>query len=585
MPKALLIYGENPVTFWSYDETLEIIGKKSTFTPNPLLSVAGMLPGNYDVRLVDENVERLTDKHLEWADFYMASGMIIHKKSIENIIKRTNEAGKPLMVGGPLPSQYHDKINGYATYFLGEAENAGFLEALEDMVRRGYRKENKVIDVRDPKHFTDINKAPLQRFDLIRDKLDDYFATSLQITRGCPEPCIYCDIPIMYGKKTRIKNINKVIEELDALYDIGWRGMLMFVDDNLAGNQEEIKPILKEISRWQEERGYPFRFVTQASLRIYDDEEFLETMYTAGFAQVFFGVESPSKESLKAMGAQKNIHASNERGKKSMLDKIKDMQANYFRAKAGFILGFDEDPDNIADLMKEFIQESRIGVAMVGPLGVLPGTPLYKKFEREGRLVKDVMYDGGSGLMTRKLSYVPMKNGQRIDPNIILDQHRDVLEFINKPENYFARNLEYFKHRKRKPLARMPASVDAIKSLVNSLYVQGMKSDYRKEYFNFLGQVVKNDPMDIGEAVASAIVGHHLITATTESLKVDDVSVSLEMILREKGEAIRDMGHEIIRGISEKYNSIKDNFKASVDEKYRKIIDEITNNRNLATNS
>ncbi len=217
---------------------------------------------------------------------------------------------------------------------------------------------------------------------------------------------------------------------------------------------------------------------------------------------------------------------------------------------------------------------------MVGPLGVLPDTPDYKRYSMQGRLLDDVRYAGDSGIITRKLSYIPMKDGKKIDPNIILSRHRDVLEFINKPENYFERDLEYLRHRNRKPLVRRPINSDALRSLANSIYVQGFRSGYGKEYFSYLHNVLRHDKNDFPDAVRYAVEGHHLITTTKESLKADNVNVSLERILKDKGEMLRNLGYGCIKDIINQYNEIKDNFKVLVDEKYRRFIDNIRYNQN-----
>ena len=593
MVNVLLASPKNPRSFWTFDETLMIAGKKSGFPPAGLLTVAGMLPERYNLKLVDENVEELKDEHFRWADVVLTSSMIIHWKSLERIISRANQFEKPVLAGGPLSTQYHHEIRGNATYFLGEAEAGSIDVILEDIVKRGYRPETRVIDKR--KRFENMTKVPLQRFDLIKDNLKYYIAMAIQTTRGCPESCTFCNIPSLYGKITRVKEASNVVKELQLLHNYGWRGGVMIVDDNLVGNQKEIIPILHEIKDWQKENKYPFNFITQASLRMYENPELMEAMYQAGFSSVFFGLESPSQESLKFMGAQKNLQGKNERGKTSMLEKIRDIQANYFQAYAGFILGFDTDPDNIAKLMKAFIQDARISVAMVGPLGVLPDTPDYERYKREKRLVEGVRYGGDSGIFSRELSYVPMKNGERIDPNVVLDRHREVVGYINSPGAYFERTLEYIKNRNRKPLKKMVIGNEKLMSFLRSVYYQGVKSDYKGEYWNFLWNVVKNDISSFPEAVGYAAQGHHLITTTNESLKVDDVNTSLEKMLGRMGELSGDAmmtslekmlgrigelsGDAVMRSklyledIIKKYKNIREDFRNQVKSSYRKLIE------------
>ena len=288
MPNALLISPKNPITFWSFDEALKMIGKKNAFPPLGLLTIAGMMPERYQLRLIDMNVEELPAADLEWADVVITSSMIIHWDSLEDVIGRCNAVGVPVMNGGPLPTQYHDEIEGDAVFYLGEAEN-GFIDLVDEMVANPGTVERKVIDRRG--EFRDLADTPVPRWDLIR--FGDYSNMVIQTTRGCPESCTFCNIPSLYGKKTRIKSKSLMVQELDALYDLGWRGAVMAVDDNFVGNATETRELLEdEVIPWQEERGHPFQFHTQASIRVSDDEPLLEAMYRAGFDKVFAGIES-----------------------------------------------------------------------------------------------------------------------------------------------------------------------------------------------------------------------------------------------------------------------------------------------------
>jgi len=375
---------------------------RSAFQPAGLLTVAGMLPENYNIKFIDTNVRRLTDRDLQWADVVISSGMIIHWDPLEEIIERANKFEVPSFVGGPIATQYADELRGNATFFRGEAET-GFLDILEDIVRKGYVPERSVIDKRG--EFRSIRNTPPQRFDLIRDTFNAYAAMAIQITRGCPEKCTFCNIPALFGKVTRLKDIESVIEELDLLYELGWRDRIMITDDNMVGNQVAIIPPLNAIGDWNVRHNYVYPFFGQVSLKMYENPELMDAMRYAGFGEVFIGLESPSKASLKFMGAQKNLGSSNKRGKESMLEKVTSIQRDYFRVMAGFILGFDSDPDDIADLMKEFISDSRVGIAMVGPLGVLPDTPDHLRYSRQGRLVEGERYAGDSGVFSRKLSF------------------------------------------------------------------------------------------------------------------------------------------------------------------------------------
>lgn len=509
MPNALLVYPENPVTFWSFNEALKMVDKKSAFPPLGLLTIAGMMPQNYALRLVDMNVTPLRDEDLDWADITITSSMIIHWHSLETVIARCNARGVPVLNGGPLPTQYHEEIAGDAVFYLGEAEN-GFLDIVERMVSDPGSVERECVDRRG--QFKDLAETPLPRWDLI--DFDDYSSMVIQITRGCPESCTFCNIPSLYGRTTRIKSQSRMIQELDALYDAGWRGSVMAVDDNFVGNRESIRVALEqEVIPWQQERGYPFQLHTQASIRVSDDPALLEAMYQAGFDKVFAGIESPVEESLKFMGAQKNLQ-----GATPLLDKVKILQRAGFEVQAGFIMGLDTDPDDIADRMIAFIREAGIPVAMVGILGVLRDTPDYKRFSRAGRLVEGVKYTGDSGIFSRELSYVPL-----IDPGELIERHRKTVETLNSPGVYFERCLTHFEHRGRMPIGHMPITSTEIKALFRSFWRQGVAGSYKWDYWSFLARVLLRHPGSFPDGVRLAVQGHHLILTTQQALHVDEM--------------------------------------------------------------
>jgi radical SAM superfamily enzyme YgiQ (UPF0313 family) len=519
MPNALLVSPKNPITFWSFDEALRMIGKKNAFPPLGLLTIAGMMPERYELRLVDMNVNELPESDLEWADVVITSSMIIHWDSLDDVIGRCNAIGVPVLNGGPLPTQYHDEFEGEAVFYLGEAEN-GFIDIVDEMVAHPEKVERMVVDRRGK--FLDLATTPIPRWDLI--EFSNYSNMVIQTTRGCPESCTFCNIPSLYGKTTRIKSKSRIVEELDALYDLGWRGAIMAVDDNFVGNADAIRESLEDdVIPWQEERGHPFQFHTQASIRVSDDEPLLEAMYKAGFDKVFAGIESPVEESLKFMGAQKNLQ-----GNTSLMDKVRKLQEYGFEVQAGFIMGLDTDPDDIHERMIAFIREAGIPVAMVGILGVLRDTPDYKRFKRSGRLIEGAKYGGDSGVFSRQLSYVPL-----MDPEVLMNKHREVVGTLNSPEIFFERCETLFDYQKRAPLGRTPVGWSQIRAVFHSIWKQGIVANYRAEYWKFLGNTLSTRPHHIADAIRLSVQGHHLITTTQQALHVDDVKTFFEVAVSE----------------------------------------------------
>ncbi len=477
-----------------------------------------MIPQTYDMRVVDLNIRALEASDFEWADIVITSSMIIHWASLEEVIAQCNQHGIPVLNGGPLPTQYHEEIEGNAVFYLGEAEN-GFMDVVDQMVAAPETYHTRqYIDRRG--QFQSLAQTPLPRWDLI--DFDHYANMVIQITRGCPESCTFCNIPSLYGKITRLKEKSRIVQELDALYDAGWRGSVMAVDDNFVGNRDAIRLALQEdVIPWQKARGYPFQFFTQASVRVSDDLELLEAMHEAGFDKMFAGIESPVDESLKFMGARKNLQ-----GETSLIDKVRAIQRYGMEVQAGFIMGLDTDPDDIAERMITFIREAGIPVAMVGILGVLRDTPDYKRFSRMGRLVEGVKYSGDSGIFSRELSYVPI-----IEPEELLARHRYVVERLNSAEIFFERCRTHYQYRELRPKSFMPITLTEVKACFRSLWRQGVKKGYRREYWKFLGYMLRHHPTDVPDGIRLAIQGHHLILTTRAALQVDEVKSFLDEAL------------------------------------------------------
>lgn len=505
MPKALLVAPEQPITFWSFNESLRLIGKKCAFPPLGLLTVAAMIPERYELRLTDLNVETLSDADLDWADCVITSSMIIHWKSLEEVIARANGKGVPILCGGPLPTQYHEEIEGDAVFYLGEAEN-GFVDIVDRLVEEGV-SSRRSIDRRG--EFQTLEATPVPRWDLIEGR--HYQDLMVQITRGCPESCTFCNIPALYGRKTRLKEPSQTIRELQAIYDMGWRGSIMAVDDNFIGNRDSIVRVLREeVIPWQKERDYPFQFYTQASVRMAEDPELLDAMHEAGFDHVFCGIETPVKESLKFMAAQKNL-----KGNLPLLEKVKTLQRAGLEVSAGFIVGLDTDPEDVAERMIDFIQEAAIPISMVGILGVLRDTPDYRRFEKMGRLRKGVRYSGDSGLFRKQLSFVPV-----IDEEELFRRHEQIVSTIYTPRYYFERVRRMVLRIGRETKSPRPIRAREVWGALRALWIQGVRSRGRLEYWKTMAAVAIRRPRRIPLVMRMAVEGHHMLTVTEQALQV-----------------------------------------------------------------
>jgi radical SAM superfamily enzyme YgiQ (UPF0313 family) len=362
--KILLVYPQYPNTFWSFKYALRFISKKASLPPLGLLTVAAMLPNEWEKKLVDTNIESLRDEDIKWADYVFISAMSIQKKSADDIIRKCNELGVKVVAGGPHFTSAPEDYDHADHLVLNEAEIT-LPEFLSD-IESGQTKHLYTSS-----EWGDMTTIPIPDWNLV--KMKKYASTNIQYSRGCPFNCDFCNITVLYGRKPRTKDTAQIIAELDSLYDHGWRAGVFFVDDNFIGNRRKLKKeTLPAIIDWMEKKKYPFPLNTEASIDLADDPELMDLMTRAGFDTVFIGIETPHEESLAECSKTQNK-------KRDMMACIKKMQHAGLEVQAGFIVGFDSDPANIFDKVISFIQESGIATAMVGLLNAPRGTKLFQR--------------------------------------------------------------------------------------------------------------------------------------------------------------------------------------------------------------
>jgi radical SAM superfamily enzyme YgiQ (UPF0313 family) len=513
--RVLLVYPDMPPTYWSMKYALRFIGKKASFPPLGLLTVAAMLPEDYEVTLVDMNVEPLCESAVEAADLVFTSSMIVQRDSLDGVIQLCKKHGKGVVAGGPYPTTSYERIVGVDHFVLNEAEIT-LPQFIADFEMG--RAEHIYLDRTRP----DIALTPPPRFDLVNRK--KYSSMALQYSRGCPHSCEFCDIIELFGRKPRTKTVTQFLHELDTLYEEGARGSLFIVDDNFIGNRREVKNLLPQVARWQQQRNYPFAFFTETTLSLAEDGELMDQMVSAGFNMVFLGIETPDRCTLECMGKKQNL-------KSDMLASVRRIQAKGMEVSGGFILGFDTDPEDIFDRQIGFIQDAGIPTAMVGLLTAVPNTQLYRRLAAEGRLTDD---PSGNNTHDFRLNFVP-----KMDERNLLAGYRRVLAEIYKPNRYFERCLKLLRSLKTHKTSHRKVRVAELRAFALSLLRQTF-SRYSWAYWNFLIRSFFAKPLMVAEAVTMAVKGHHFFKMTRNVLEVDWIKRSLEELARSFEERIRD---------------------------------------------
>ena len=474
-----------PDTFWSFKHALKFVSKKASFPPLGLLTVAAMLPKDWNKKLVDMNASQLMDDDILWADFVFISAMSIQSESADEVIQRCKKLNAKIAAGGPLFTSSPELYENIDCLILNEAEITlpQFIkDQQEGKPRHKYTSED----------WADITSTPLPEWDLV--SMNNYTSMNLQYSRGCPFDCDFCDITVLYGRKPRTKTKDQVIAELDALYFTGWRGPVFFVDDNFIGNKVKLKKeILPAITEWMVKRKNPFYLNTEASINLADDDTLMNQMAKAGFEAVFIGIESPNEKSLIECHKPQNTN-------RDLIASVKKIQNAGLEVQGGFIVGFDNDHPKIFEELTNFIQQSGIVTAMVGLLNAPKGTNLEKRLLVEGRMLQD--FTGNNTDFT--INFIP-----KMDSEKLLDGYKSILKTIYSPKYFYERVMLFMKDFEPKKKKVFHLNPNYILALFRSILKLGVIGEERIYYWKLFLWTLFRKPQLFSLAILFAIYGFH----------------------------------------------------------------------------
>jgi radical SAM superfamily enzyme YgiQ (UPF0313 family) len=480
----ILIYPESPDTFWGFKHALKFIRKRAYSPPLGLLTVAAMLPEEWSKRLVDVSVTKLRKKDLEWADCAFVSGMIVQRESARRIISRCKAAGLTVVAGGPLFTMEHEQFEEVDHFVLNEAELT-LPEFLKDLKRGSARRVYTSSD------FPDIRRTPVPLWELA--DLNRYGTMSIQFSRGCPFNCEFCNVTSLFGHRPRIKTVRQVLAELDGLYDLGWRGNIFFVDDNLIGNKTFLKTqLLPALIEWRKDKKGVL-FSTEVSINLADDDELMHMMVEAGFGTVFIGIETPDEDSLAECSKKQNMN-------RDLVEDVKRMQRAGLQVHGGFIVGFDNDTPGIFQRQIDFIQKSGIVTAMVGLLQAPPGTRLHERLKRAGRLLEHMSGDNVDGTT----NIVPV-----MSLDTLRDGYKHVLQRIYSPQPFYQR-VRTFLREYQPPKMKSPWDFQYALGFIRSVGHLGIVGKERFHYWHLLWWMLFRRPKSFRLGMALAVYGYHL---------------------------------------------------------------------------
>ncbi len=582
------MYPKFPPSFWGFQFALNFLGKPATMPPTGLATVAAMIPEEYfEVqRIIDTNVEPLTNRDIRNTDLIFTSSMIVQKDSLDDIIKRAHAHGKKVVAGGPYPTSYRERIP--ADYLvLNEAETTlgPFLEdLLQGSAKKVYDEKsvaphNHTLQLtREGKPF--ITQTPLPRWDLL--DLNNYVSLAIQYSRGCPFHCNFCDITALFGYESRTKTPPQMIAELENVYTRGWRGQLFIVDDNFIGNKRNVRMLLPEIAHWQKERRYPFSFFTEASmdLGMPNHTDILKGMVDAGFDQVFLGIESVDPEVLKKMDKGQNLG--------NPYQKVRTIQEAGLEVMGGFIIGSDGEKPSVFDNLFEFIQTAGIVIPMPGLLTALKDTKLYAQLKEEGRLVSE-----STGNNTHQLGF---NFKPQLDERFLISGYVNLLERLFDPKNYYERCKVLTSRRGTYHKTRRTTRA-GVQALNHILYEKLIRRP-EWEFVKHITSTLLRNPQEFPEAIAHAIKLHHFNTMTDATSKLYRYPKHTETLyerfqqhvhtlkgnIRTRLYEIESLEQSILNEAKIRYNKLHMDFRQGAQEAFESLRDRIAHARKEYSN-
>ncbi len=486
--KILLIYPLCPDSFWSFKHALKFISKKAAVPPLGLITISAMLPSTWQKRLVDMNVATLYTSDIQWADYIFISAMYIQKESVNKVIWECKKLNKKIVAGGPLFTQEYNSYPQIDHFILNEAEITMplFLNDLEAGHPKRLYKTNE---------YADISLTPVPDYHLLARR--KYAFMNIQVSRGCPFSCNFCEITSLLGRKVRMKAASQILKELDTLYKLNWRGSVFIVDDNFIGNKKAVKNhLLPEMKNWMQAHKFPFTFNTETSINLADDEELMSLMVETGFNSTFIGIETPEEKSLHDCNKVQNNN-------RDLLESVKKIQQAGLQVSGGFIVGFDSDSPSVFQRQIDFIQKSGIVSAMVGLLNAPKNTELYKQLKAENRLTTEATGNNTD----LSMNFIPKMNLIEL-----MEGYKRIIQNIYSTKPYYKRLRQLLLNYNRQSNSQTKISISLIIAFLKSIFIIGFWNRGRSEYWKLIIWTLFKRPGSIVDAITYTVYGYHYQT-------------------------------------------------------------------------
>jgi radical SAM superfamily enzyme YgiQ (UPF0313 family) len=492
---VLLIYPLFPKSFWSFEKTLALLDRKAMLPPLGLVTVAAILPQEWNFKLVDRNIRQITAAEWAWADLVILSAMIVQKEDLLAQIQEAKRRGKRVAVGGPYPTALPQEVTDVGADYLILDEGEITLPLFIDAISRG---ESSGI-FRSGGEKPDVTNTPIPRFDLL--EFDAYAEMSVQFSRGCPFQCEFCDIIVLYGRKPRTKSPAQLLSELDYLYELGWRRSIFMVDDNFIGNKRNVKLFLKELQPWMVAHEYPFSFATEASVDLAQDQELMDAMVRCNFGSVFLGIETPDEESLAFTQKFQNT-------RDSLSEAVYKITRSGLRVMAGFIIGFDGEKSGAGARIVKFVEQTSIPTALFSMLQALPDTALWHRLAKENRLRSKSANINQTTLM----NFVPTRPLAEI-----ASEYVEAFWELYEPSRFLDRAYRHYRilgeatYPKKGKGAKKPLNWKVLRALLTICWRQGVLRNTRWQFWRNLWSMYKHNPGGISSYLSVCAQIEHFL--------------------------------------------------------------------------
>jgi radical SAM superfamily enzyme YgiQ (UPF0313 family) len=486
--------------------------------PQGILLIAAYLPEGWQVRFIDENINPATREDFEWAEAVFVSGMHIQRQQMNDICRRAHAFDLAVAIGGPSVSACPDYYPSFDYLHVGELGDATN-ELIARLARDPSRPQQQVVLKTADR--LDMTKFPIPAYELA--DIEHYFLGSIQYSSGCPYQCEFCDIPGLYGRNPRLKTPQQITAELDKLLECGIRGSVYFVDDNFIGNRKAALDLMPHLIEWQKKTGFVLRFSCEATLNIAKRPEILSQMRDAFFSTIFCGIETPDPVALKAMKKDHNMMV-------PIMEAIQTLNNFGMEVVSGIILGLDTDKPETGRHLLEFIDASQIPLLTINLLQALPGTPLWDRLVKEGRLIED---EGRDSNVDFHLPYDDVVGTWRACMGSAYEPAKLLQRYEYQIRETYPKRLQ-----PRTPQQATWANIKmGLVMLRNIFWKVGVLGDYKREFWKFaLRRLARGE---IEYLISSILVAHHLImfardasggvtNASYYSMKLQEASVPAE---------------------------------------------------------